>query len=100
MGGHRYQRVTMTQTSSVPLSPRVSRTPLEEAVRSILIQERWLDILRLQHRLREAGTDCGLDVLRKTLRDAPLAQCLVMHPPEPGDDGEGIQIVLWNESVR
>ncbi len=86
--------------SFVPPPPPVPRTAMEVAVRSILLSERWMDVRRLQSRLSEAGCACELDALRRTLKEAPLAQSVMMHPPEPGDEGEGIQIVLWNETAR
>ena len=84
----------------VPATPSSTPTLVQVSLRSILIGERWMNIQRLQRRLLEIGCDCTLDLLRKTLREMPFAQSVMMHPPEPGDDGDGIQIVLWNESVR
>jgi hypothetical protein len=89
-----------TLASPQQTAPAALPSAIEIAVRAILLNERWIDMRRLQSRLLDAGCGCEIEVLRRTLKETPLAQCVMMHPREPGDDGDGIQIVLWNENVR
>ncbi len=88
-------------TAAVPLAPaaKLSQHALE-AVQVLLRMERWMEMSRLQRRLAGLGCEYSLESLRHALRSSPLSEHAILHPAAIDEQGDGLQIVLWQEHAQ